>query len=132
MFLHFVSVLISFNKPTICKDITFRFDASRDSWFSCGSLLSTASATCAWNGAIYNQHRKLADQIKDVYFAGRLATYKYYNIDQVVAQALTLFKNLSQREGKYVVPDASFVKISNSGVKINNEATIKDGYGSKN
>jgi UDP-galactopyranose mutase len=29
-----------------------------------------------------------------VYFAGRLATYKYYNMDQVVAQALTLFKKI--------------------------------------
>jgi UDP-galactopyranose mutase len=25
-----------------------------------------------------------------VHFVGRLATYKYYNMDQVVAQALTL------------------------------------------
>jgi UDP-galactopyranose mutase len=30
-----------------------------------------------------------------VSFVGRLATYKYYNMDQVVAQSLTLFKRLA-------------------------------------
>jgi UDP-galactopyranose mutase len=32
-----------------------------------------------------------------VTFVGRLATYKYYNMDQVVAQALTAFKRLRER-----------------------------------
>jgi UDP-galactopyranose mutase len=30
----------------------------------------------------------------NVHFVGRLATYKYYNMDQVVAQSLTLFKKI--------------------------------------
>ena len=30
----------------------------------------------------------------NVHFVGRLATYKYYNMDQVVAQALTMFQEL--------------------------------------
>jgi UDP-galactopyranose mutase len=30
-----------------------------------------------------------------VQFVGRLATYKYYNMDQVVAQALTVFRKLT-------------------------------------
>ena len=30
-----------------------------------------------------------------VHFLGRLGTYKYYNMDQVVAQALTLSAKLS-------------------------------------
>jgi UDP-galactopyranose mutase len=30
-----------------------------------------------------------------VHFLGRLGTYKYYNMDQVVAQALTLYSRLS-------------------------------------
>jgi UDP-galactopyranose mutase len=29
-----------------------------------------------------------------VFFVGRLGTYRYYNMDQVVAQALTLYKKL--------------------------------------
>jgi UDP-galactopyranose mutase len=35
-----------------------------------------------------------------VHFIGRLATYKYYNMDQVVGQALTLFKKLSVPRGR--------------------------------
>jgi UDP-galactopyranose mutase len=33
----------------------------------------------------------------NVTFVGRLATYKYYNMDQVVAQALTAFKRLQEK-----------------------------------
>jgi UDP-galactopyranose mutase len=36
----------------------------------------------------------LADGKENVHFVGRLATYKYYNMDQVVAQALTTFKRI--------------------------------------
>ena len=35
---------------------------------------------------------------ENTFFTGRLATYKYYNMDQVVAQSLTLFKKLMQRQ----------------------------------
>jgi UDP-galactopyranose mutase len=34
--------------------------------------------------------------IRDVWFVGRLATYRYYNMDQVVGQALTTFKRIDQ------------------------------------
>ena len=30
-----------------------------------------------------------------VHFVGRLATYRYYNMDQVVAQALTTFRKIA-------------------------------------
>jgi len=33
-----------------------------------------------------------------VHFVGRLATYKYYNMDQVVAQALTLYAKLANMD----------------------------------
>ncbi len=46
------------------------------------------------NSALYRQYKKLADEA-GVHFVGRLATYKYYNMDQVVAQALTLYARLS-------------------------------------
>lgn len=46
------------------------------------------------NTVLYRQYQALAEQQKDVHFVGRLATYKYYNMDQVVAQALTLYKKL--------------------------------------
>ncbi|EMR03125.1 UDP-galactopyranose mutase [Cesiribacter andamanensis] len=52
------------------------------------------------NAALYNKYKKLADDTPGVYFVGRLATYRYYNMDQVVAQALTLFKKLSATKEK--------------------------------
>ncbi|MFD3001513.1 UDP-galactopyranose mutase [Pontibacter toksunensis] len=81
----------------------------------------------AENAAIYNQYKKLADQIKDVYFAGRLATYKYYNMDQVVAQALTLFKRLkTAQEEKALVLDSVAVSNGNGkGTMV--AATLKNG-----
>jgi UDP-galactopyranose mutase len=42
----------------------------------------------------YKAYEALAQATPDVFFAGRLATYRYYNMDQVVAQALTLAKKL--------------------------------------
>jgi UDP-galactopyranose mutase len=46
------------------------------------------------NADLYAKYQQLAQQT-GVHFAGRLATYKYYNMDQVVAQALTLYARLS-------------------------------------
>jgi UDP-galactopyranose mutase len=42
------------------------------------------------NALLYKQYQLLAETTPNVHFVGRLATYKYYNMDQVVAQALTL------------------------------------------
>jgi UDP-galactopyranose mutase len=50
------------------------------------------------NTEIYKKYHQLASSMTNTYFVGRLATYKYYNMDQVVAQALTLFKKLMQRQ----------------------------------
>lgn len=41
------------------------------------------------NAEIYAKYKALADAREDVHFVGRLATYKYYNMDQIVAQSLT-------------------------------------------
>jgi UDP-galactopyranose mutase len=35
--------------------------------------------------------------MSNVTFVGRLATYKYYNMDQVVGQSLAAFKRLRKR-----------------------------------
>jgi UDP-galactopyranose mutase len=50
------------------------------------------------NAELYAKYKKLADETAGVHFVGRLATYKYYNMDQVVAQALTLYKKLTEKE----------------------------------
>jgi UDP-galactopyranose mutase len=47
------------------------------------------------NAALYKQYQALAEATPGVHFLGRLGTYKYYNMDQVVAQALTLYARLS-------------------------------------
>ena len=47
------------------------------------------------NAALYKKYQALAAETPDVHFVGRLGTYRYYNMDQVVAQALTLFAKLS-------------------------------------
>lgn len=59
------------------------------------------------NAEIYNQYKRLADATPGVHFVGRLATYKYYNMDQVVAQALTLYKKLSQEKQEKVTGGAN-------------------------
>jgi UDP-galactopyranose mutase len=46
------------------------------------------------NADIYRQYQELAAAASGVHFVGRLATYKYYNMDQVVAQALTVYARL--------------------------------------
>ncbi|WP_309739441.1 MULTISPECIES: UDP-galactopyranose mutase [unclassified Chamaesiphon] len=50
------------------------------------------------NAELYKQYKELADATPRVHFVGRLATYKYYNMDQVVAQALMTFDKISTRE----------------------------------
>ena len=44
------------------------------------------------NTEIYNKYKELADKEKDVYFGGRLAEYKYYDMDDVIESALTFIK----------------------------------------
>ncbi|MDP9068252.1 MAG: UDP-galactopyranose mutase [Actinomycetota bacterium] len=51
------------------------------------------------NADLYKRYKALADATDNVHFVGRLATYKYYNMDQVTAQALALHRRLSKRPG---------------------------------
>ncbi|WP_156419301.1 UDP-galactopyranose mutase [Aureimonas sp. AU12] len=46
------------------------------------------------NQAIYRRYETLANATPDVSFVGRLATYRYYNMDQVVAQALATYARM--------------------------------------
>lgn len=47
------------------------------------------------NAALYRRYATMAEQEPGVVFVGRLATYRYYNMDQVVAQALTAHARLA-------------------------------------
>jgi UDP-galactopyranose mutase len=46
------------------------------------------------NQKIYEQYRAKAEALTDVYFVGRLANYKYFNMDQAFKNALDLYKSL--------------------------------------
>src|SRR5947209_402707 len=49
---------------------------------------------------LYKQHKALADETDGVYFVGRLATYKYYNMDRVGAQALATYDRILKKESR--------------------------------
>mmetsp|Transcript_18063 Transcript_18063/g.21890 ORF Transcript_18063/g.21890 Transcript_18063/m.21890 type:complete len:295 (-) Transcript_18063:544-1428(-) len=46
------------------------------------------------NRALYERYRKLAEKESDVCFVGRLASYKYFNMDQAILNALEIFDSL--------------------------------------
>ncbi len=48
------------------------------------------------NAALYRRYQELADRTPGVTFTGRLGTYRYYNMDQVVAQSLSLFARIAE------------------------------------
>ena len=52
------------------------------------------------NQALYKKYETLAQQTQDVTFVGRLATYRYYNMDQVAGQALAAYRRILEREGR--------------------------------
>ena len=49
------------------------------------------------NAELYKRYERLANGTEGVHFVGRLATYKYYNMDQVVGQSLALFARMQGR-----------------------------------
>ncbi|HJS51424.1 MAG TPA: UDP-galactopyranose mutase [Pyrinomonadaceae bacterium] len=55
------------------------------------------------NAELYAKYKALADAEQDVHFVGRLATYKYYNMDQIVAQALTVYSKIEGMKRKEAV-----------------------------
>src|SRR4028118_1010859 len=59
------------------------------------------------NAEIYKKYKALADATPGVYFVGRLATYKYYNMDQCVAQALTVYKQIAVKQQAETVVERS-------------------------
>ncbi len=88
------------------------------------------------NAELYKKYKALADATPNVHFVGRLATYKYYNMDQVVAQALTLYAQLNERPtwhpqeekiaAKAIAPDTAGNRTPNTpseGLTLTNFAT---------
>jgi len=48
------------------------------------------------NRALYEKYRALAESEKDVCFVGRLASYKYFNMDQAILNALEIFDSMKE------------------------------------
>lgn len=67
------------------------------------------------NAAIYAKYKALADASHEAHFVGRLATYKYYNMDQIVAQALTVYSKMSSVKRKEALVLAHGVSNNGNG-----------------
>jgi UDP-galactopyranose mutase len=63
------------------------------------------------NTELYQRYKDLTETLDDVHFTGRLGTYKYYNMDQVVAQSLSLFEKLKAKRARSV-PSRPMVVVS--------------------
>jgi UDP-galactopyranose mutase len=64
------------------------------------------------NQELFKKYERLALATADVWFVGRLATYRYYNMDQIVGQALATFRRIN--EALPIEADTSSVKAMNS------------------
>ena len=49
------------------------------------------------NQELFKKYEALADETGNVTFVGRLATYRYYNMDQIVGQALATFRRMDEK-----------------------------------
>jgi UDP-galactopyranose mutase len=59
------------------------------------------------NQELFKKYEALADATEGVTFVGRLATYRYYNMDQIVGQALATFRRLDERRRAMGEPQAT-------------------------
>ncbi len=59
------------------------------------------------NQALFKRYEALADETDDVTFVGRLATYRYYNMDQIVGQALATFRRLDEKRSEKISREAA-------------------------
>lgn len=48
------------------------------------------------SAAMFKRYETLAAETRDVFFVGRLATFRYYNMDQVTGQALATFRRIEE------------------------------------
>ncbi|HEU4596601.1 MAG TPA: UDP-galactopyranose mutase [Pyrinomonadaceae bacterium] len=67
------------------------------------------------NAEIYTKYKALADATPKVHFVGRLATYKYYNMDQIVAQALTVYAKMSGAKRAAAAAAAGVISVNGNG-----------------
>lgn len=64
------------------------------------------------NAALYKHYHTLAEKEHSTYFVGRLATYKYYNMDQVVGQALSTYQKIMTTQPSQSVLDSPSISLT--------------------
>ena len=52
------------------------------------------------NQELFKRYEALGDETEGVTFVGRLATYRYYNMDQIVGQALATFRRMDEKRSE--------------------------------
>jgi UDP-galactopyranose mutase len=57
------------------------------------------------NDAIFSRYKAEADKLENIHFVGRLANYKYFNMDQAFKNALDLFYQLEGTKVKQLVSE---------------------------
>jgi len=67
------------------------------------------------NRALYEKYKEMAEKETGVCFVGRLASYKYFNMDQAILNALEIFDGL--------VADGTFGSVAAEGAKVKAERT---------
>ncbi|HMJ89538.1 MAG TPA: UDP-galactopyranose mutase [Candidatus Acidoferrum sp.] len=84
------------------------------------------------NAELYRKYTALAERTSNVHFVGRLATYKYYNMDQVVAQALTTFAKIVGKTRQEALELKTEPRITRIHVPMNAELIPLNGNGNGN
>ena len=70
----------------------------------------------AENQELYKKYERLSLTTPNVWFVGRLATYRYYNMDQIVGQALATFRRIN--EALPASADTSSVQVMKSSAAL--------------
>lgn len=68
------------------------------------------------NQALFKRYEALAMVQTDVTFVGRLATYRYYNMDQVVGQALATYRRMTKAQSSRPFSDTVATKARSAAV----------------
>ncbi len=69
-------------KTTICKEYSVDGNENNEKYYPVPTQR---------NQSIYEKYRRAADKLANIFFLGRLANYKYFNMDQAFKNALDLF-----------------------------------------
>ena len=92
-FKYFSNQLID-NKTTILKEYPKKYDYKDKNSIPYYAIINDE------NLEKYNKYYELVRKIPNLYMCGRLAEYKYYNMDAVIARALELYKKVGNKDEK--------------------------------